>query len=140
MILQSAILVAGILFWYTGSFKFRTAEESSTTRVMSWALFQITAIIAYTVIVLSSDASMMTEGILNLDFGLYYDGTAHSEFPMLYALLALWMCDFFDPTTGTMKKYSDLRRIISHELSRVKPQIFKASALIALVGALACFA
>ena len=140
MILQSLVLIAGILFWYTGSFKFRTAEEHSTTRVMSWALFQITAIIAYTVVILASDPWMMTEGIKNLDFAVYYDGTAHSRFPMLYALIALWVCDFIDPTTGTLRKYSDLRKIAKHKLSRVKPQIFKASALIALVGAFACFA
>ena len=139
MITQALNLIAAIALWYTGSWKFRTKEDGSLTRIYSWFAFQCTGIISYAVICFSADAHLMTQGILNLDWSLYYQGSGHQEFPMLYAVIALWVCDLIDPSSKTLKKYSDARRMMSYKMSRVNPSTFKATALLTLV-AIACFA
>ena len=139
MITQALVLIAALALWYTGSWKFRTKEDGSLTRIYSWFAFQCTGIISYAVICFSADPYMMTEGITNLDWSLYYQGSAHEKFPMLYAVIALWICDLLDPSSKSRQKYSDARKMMSYKISRVNSSTFKATALVTLV-AIACFA
>lgn len=127
------ILIAAIMAWYYGCFKWQSKDTGTTTRLFSWFTFQALGIVTATVVSLKCDYGLIYQAIQNLDLAGYL--TAVKYDPYLYSVLFLWVLDLMD-NDSTRLKYRDGINAFGKE--KAKKLIFSASgiATIFAIGAI----